>query len=334
MGQRDAAVRLNVSQSVLGRILKNREDIECEALQNEKKCGKDDAVERALKEWFVKVRNKDARVSVPLLRQKAEELAEKMGKVDFKATEGWFHRWKKRKKNCFQKMHGEQGDPDFTGAHFWLENEWPSLISKFSPSDVFNAVETGLKSKQPRCFKGALLVDYTADKDAWMTQDIFSQWLIKWDNELDRKSVLLVDNCTAHNVKNQHSVVNEAWNNISDATIRNCFRHGGFVKTEEEEEEEDDHSKDLADKTYEDWMNIDRDLQTFEEYSEDQICQSIINEITNNNDEEDDESDEEEVDVVVKPPSNKEVLEALDVIRRAVHHRDNNFNIQYEYEHM
>lgn len=126
--------------------------------------------------------------------------------------------------------------------------------------------------------------------------------------------------------------VNEAWNNISDVTIRNCFRHGGFVKTEEEEEEEDDHSKDLAEKTYEDWMDIDRDLQTSEQYSEDQIYQSIINEITNNNDEENDESDEEEVDVVVKPPSNKEVLEALDVIRRAVHHRGNNFNIQYEYE--
>ncbi|CAI6372202.1 unnamed protein product [Macrosiphum euphorbiae] len=124
--------------------------------------------------------------------------------------------------------------------------------------------------------------------------------------------------------------VNEAWNNISDVTIRNCFRHGGFVKTEEEEEEEDDHSKDLADKTYEDWMDIDRDLQTSEEYSEDQISQSIIND--KDNDEENDESDEEEVDVVVKPPSNNEVLEALDVIRRAVHHRGNNFNIQYEYE--
>jgi hypothetical protein len=56
MGQRDAAVRLNISQSVLGRILKNKEDIKCEALQNEsqsrkrKRYGKDDTVERALKE--------------------------------------------------------------------------------------------------------------------------------------------------------------------------------------------------------------------------------------------------------------------------------------------
>ncbi|CAI6374557.1 unnamed protein product [Macrosiphum euphorbiae] len=77
-------------------------------------------------------------------------------------------------------------------------------------------------------------------------------------------------------------------------------------------------------------MDIDRDLQTSEEYSEDQISQSIIND--EDNDEENDESDEEEVDVVVKPPSNKEALEALEVIRRAVHHRGNNFNIQYEYE--
>jgi len=56
--------------------------------------------------------------------------------------------------------------------------------------------------KQPHCFKGvkALPVNYTINKNAWMTQEIFSQWLIKWDNELYRKNVLLVDNCTAHNV--------------------------------------------------------------------------------------------------------------------------------------
>lgn len=34
----------------------------------------------------------------------------------------------------------------------------------------------------------------------------------------------------------------------------------------------------------------------------------------------------------VKPPSDKEVLEALNVPRRAVHHRVNNFNVQYESE--
>jgi len=56
MEQREAASKLNISQSVLGRILKNREDIECEALQNEsqsrkrKRCGKNDNVKYAMKE--------------------------------------------------------------------------------------------------------------------------------------------------------------------------------------------------------------------------------------------------------------------------------------------
>lgn len=124
---------------------------------------------------------------------------------------------------------------------------------------------------------------------------------------------------------------NETWNNTGDVTIRNYFRHGGFVQTEKEEEKVDDQSKDLADKTYEDWMVINRDLQTSEKYSEDQICQSIINEVTNISEEENNESDEE-FDVVVKPPSNKEVLEALDVLRRTVHHRGTNFNVQFQYE--
>ena len=32
----------------------------------------------------------------------------------------------------------------------------------------------------------------------WMTSVIFNDWLVKWDLELKRKIVLLVDNCTAH----------------------------------------------------------------------------------------------------------------------------------------
>jgi len=65
---------------------------------------------------------------------------------------------------------------------------------------------------------------------------------------------------------------NETWNNVSDVTIRNCFCHGYFAKTEKEEEEGDDRSiekqESLTDKSYGKWMDIDRNLQTSEEYSE------------------------------------------------------------------
>lgn len=107
MSQRQAACKLNVSQNLLGRMLKSRQEIENASLGNvnsnrkRKRVGKEEEVEEALKQWFTKVREKDVWVTGPLLRQKAEDLAKKMGKDDFVATEGWFHRWKKRENISF-----------------------------------------------------------------------------------------------------------------------------------------------------------------------------------------------------------------------------------------
>ena len=58
------------------------------------------------------------------------------------------------------------------------------------------------KSKKPRCFKNVkkLPVQYFFNGNAWMTMNIFEEWLRAWDRQLTRKILLLVDNCTAHNV--------------------------------------------------------------------------------------------------------------------------------------
>jgi hypothetical protein len=183
------------------------------------------------------------------MRQKAEELATKMGKDNFVATDGGFNRWKKRENIVYKRAHGEQKDADFSAAETWISEEWPKIIAEYSPEDVYNADKTGLyyralpehsymlknesskgcktskerltvlccanmsgskekllvvgKSKNPRCFKGVkrLPVDYCANTNAWMTTPIFNDWLLKWDNRLNHKIVLLVDNCTAHVVK-------------------------------------------------------------------------------------------------------------------------------------
>ena len=61
------------------------------------------------------------------------------------------------------------------------------------------------KSIRLRCFKNVnvdnLPVTYRANKKAWMTSQIFTEWLAAWDSYLtkvNRKILLLVDNCTAH----------------------------------------------------------------------------------------------------------------------------------------
>jgi len=65
MSQRNAAMVLKISQPLLCKILKNRLDIESEAMQNEnpsrkrKRAGKDGEVELALKLWFAEKGDSD-----------------------------------------------------------------------------------------------------------------------------------------------------------------------------------------------------------------------------------------------------------------------------------
>jgi len=60
------------------------------------------------------------------------------------------------------------------------------------------------KSSNPRCFKNVKSkpVEYQAIKKAWMTGEIFKNWLLKIDKifcKQNRKVMLFIDNCTAHN---------------------------------------------------------------------------------------------------------------------------------------
>ncbi|KAH8039617.1 hypothetical protein HPB51_007817 [Rhipicephalus microplus] len=55
----------------------------------------------------------------------------------------------------------------------------------------------------------SLPFDYCANKRAWMTRELFLQWLIKLDEQMrkeNRKILLIVDNCSAHivNVRLTH----------------------------------------------------------------------------------------------------------------------------------
>lgn len=59
------------------------------------------------------------------------------------------------------------------------------------------------KSRDPRCFCGkkSLPVTYKSSKNAWMTGDIFHEWLKEFNRDMvrqKRKVLLLVDNCSAH----------------------------------------------------------------------------------------------------------------------------------------
>ena len=196
--------------------------------------------------------NKGQKLSGPILKEKAENLAKKLGHTNFVAIEGWLSRWKARHKIRYKWAHGEKGSADIKSAEEWTSTILPGLLEEYRPNEVYNADKTGLyyratpdgplcychkklsgskkakeritvlccsnltgtdkckllvidKSLRPRCFKNFnvdnLPFIYRANKKAWITSQIFTEWLAGCDSYLtkvNQKIHLLVDNCTAH----------------------------------------------------------------------------------------------------------------------------------------
>ncbi|GBM94650.1 hypothetical protein AVEN_185622-1 [Araneus ventricosus] len=78
------------------------------------------------------------------MRQKAEDLAEKLDPKEFDATDGWFHRWRRRENDVFKQTKGQQKSADKAAADQWIEKEWLKLIASYASKDVYNADESGL----------------------------------------------------------------------------------------------------------------------------------------------------------------------------------------------
>lgn len=87
--------------------------------------------------------------------------------------------------------HGQQGtlNPAFRSQYMDGSEKLPPLMIG--------------KPKKPRCFAcvKSLPLEYTANRKAWMTNELFSKWVLKIDRQMTRagrKVLFFVDNCTAH----------------------------------------------------------------------------------------------------------------------------------------
>ncbi|KFM57726.1 Tigger transposable element-derived protein 4, partial [Stegodyphus mimosarum] len=107
-----------------------------------KREGKDPDVDEVL--WLAIVTGRAVRVSDPMLKCKAEELAKKLGHDYFKAKDGWLSRWKSRHDLKFEKAHKEKESPDSEGTEVWKSTKQPELLENFSADDIYNDDETGM----------------------------------------------------------------------------------------------------------------------------------------------------------------------------------------------
>ena len=114
--QRKAAELLGIPQGILNRHLKKRNSLEESEETNQKRrhSSKVPLVDEAVNEWIKQSLHRGADfLSGPIVHEKAEEFAKKLNvQGDWKASEGWFSKFKKRKGLVHKKLHGEAKDAD------------------------------------------------------------------------------------------------------------------------------------------------------------------------------------------------------------------------------
>ena len=147
--QRVAAEQLNNSRGCLRNLLREETAFQTEASgkegSNERKRqrhAKDREVEDGMWKWFHFAQSRKAPINGPVLMQKAEEIAKQLGHHQFKSSDGWFNRWKKKYDLRYTKLYGEASEADEEAVAMWTSENVQELLKKYEPADVYNADET------------------------------------------------------------------------------------------------------------------------------------------------------------------------------------------------
>jgi hypothetical protein len=78
-----------------------------------------------------------------MLKNKSEQAAKNLAHHDFKATDGWFSRWKCRIWIKFKKTHSQKNSADAVSGEQLKSTKLPNLLQKFCKDDIYSAEETG-----------------------------------------------------------------------------------------------------------------------------------------------------------------------------------------------
>ncbi|XP_047144622.1 tigger transposable element-derived protein 4-like [Hydra vulgaris] len=89
------------------------------------------------------LRSRNVAVSAINLKTKARELAEKVNINEFKASNGWFDRWKNRYVS-FKTVCGEGNSCTAEMTKPWKETALPTILSRYKLDEIYNADEFGL----------------------------------------------------------------------------------------------------------------------------------------------------------------------------------------------
>ena len=97
-------------------------------------------------EWFVAQHSKNIPISGPLLQERARQIRQELGGLnadDFKASNGWLEKFRKRHGIQYRTICGESAAVDPTTVDKW-KKRLLTIIDNYDPNDIYNADETDL----------------------------------------------------------------------------------------------------------------------------------------------------------------------------------------------
>ncbi|KAK9685242.1 CENP-B N-terminal DNA-binding domain [Popillia japonica] len=120
----NVAKRFKIPPSTLTSILHRKDFIAAtpsNSVKKRQKAGGFTKLEKALMTWFSQCRQQNVLVSGILMKEKAKIYAEKLGIRDFRASDGWFDRFKKGNNITFRKICGESASVDNNVCIEWKQ---------------------------------------------------------------------------------------------------------------------------------------------------------------------------------------------------------------------
>ncbi|XP_039602214.1 tigger transposable element-derived protein 4-like [Polypterus senegalus] len=146
----EIAKQFSIPASTLSTFLKEKEKI-LKLYSEKKSCGYQKrmreceytVIEQCVLKWFVQARDRNVPIDGKLLQAKAEEFAKELGHSEFKASNGWLDKFKKRHGIVFNRLCGKSAQVQEEDCSHWIQ-KLPEIVKDYSPDDVFNADETGL----------------------------------------------------------------------------------------------------------------------------------------------------------------------------------------------
>lgn len=154
MSIRELSQQFDCGKTQIAKILKSKESIlsmyesnaSSSRVLTSKTCGRQSEygdVNKSLYEWYTLACSKNIFPMGPQLIEKAKQIATSLGKDEFKGSNGWLEKWKKRYNIKQLKISGESGDVQGPTVDSWKER-LPELMAGYARDDIWNIDETGL----------------------------------------------------------------------------------------------------------------------------------------------------------------------------------------------